>query len=151
MAEGAAGGEGLTVASQVGSGGEGDEDMISGINVTPLLDIVLVLLIIFMVTATYIVREAIEVDLPRAAHAGEAVGTTLAVVVTREGDLYLDGVRRTERELEARAREAVAKDREARAIISADRGSLHGAVVRVIDVVKGAGVSRFAINVEKAE
>ena len=139
------------MASQVGSGGEGDDELISGINVTPLLDIVLVLLIIFMVTATYMVRQAIEVDLPRAAHAGEAVGTTLAVVLTRDGTLYLDGVARSEEELGRRAREAAAKDHEARAVISADRAALHGAVVRVIDVVKGAGISRFAINIEKAE
>ncbi|HYS81895.1 MAG TPA: biopolymer transporter ExbD [Anaeromyxobacteraceae bacterium] len=127
----------------------GDDELISGINITPLVDIVLVLLIIFMVTATYIVRDAIEVDLPRAAHGGEATGTTLAVVLTREGVIYLDGVKRTEAELGARTREVVAKDRDARAIISADKGALHGAVVRVIDVVKGAGVSRFAINIEK--
>ena len=131
------------------SNGGGDDELISGINITPLVDIVLVLLIIFMVTATYIVRDAIEVDLPRAAHGGEATGTTLAVVLTREGTIYLDGVKRTEAELAARTREVVAKDRDARAIISADKGALHGAVVRVIDVVKGAGVSRFAINIEK--
>jgi biopolymer transport protein TolR len=138
------------VAGQIDTGGEGD-DLISGINVTPLVDITLVLLIIFMVTATYIVREAIEVDLPRAAHAGEATGTTLAVVLTRDGAIYVDGVRRSEAELAERTREAVAKDREARAVISADRAALHGAVVRVIDVVKGAGVSRFAINIEKEQ
>ena len=130
------------------NGGD-DDELISGINITPLVDIVLVLLIIFMVTATYIVRDAIEVDLPRAAHGGEATGTTLAVVLTREGAIYLDGVKRTEAELATRTREVVAKDRDARAIISADKGALHGAVVRVIDVVKGAGVSRFAINIEK--
>jgi biopolymer transport protein ExbD len=133
----------------IAHGGEGDDDLISGINITPLVDIVLVLLIIFMVTATYIVREAIEVDLPRAAHAGEATGTTLAVVLTRDGAIYVDGVRQTEEELSARTREAVAKDKDTRAIISADRASLHGAVVRVIDLLKGAGVSRFAINIEK--
>jgi biopolymer transport protein ExbD len=136
------------VMAGFGSSG-GDDELISGINVTPLVDIVLVLLIIFMVTATYIVRATVEVDLPRAAHGGEVTGTTLAVVLTREGDLYLDGVKRTEGELVARTREAVAKDKDARVIISADRSALHGAVVRVIDVVKGAGVSRFAINVEK--
>ena len=135
------------MAGNIGS--EGDEEMISGINVTPLVDVVLVLLIIFMVTATYIVREAIEVDLPRAANAGEAVGTTLAVVLTRDGTIYLDGVRRSEAELAARARQAVAKDRDTRALISADRAAQHGAVVRVIDLVKGEGVSRFAINIEK--
>ena len=131
------------------SNGGGDDELISGINITPLVDIVLVLLIIFMVTTTYIVRDAIEVDLPRAAHAGEATGSTLAVVLTRDGTIYVDGVKRTESELAARTREVVAKDRDARAIISADKGSLHGAVVRVIDVVKGEGVSRFAINIEK--
>ena len=128
---------------------ESDDEMITGINVTPMVDVVLVLLIIFMVTATYIVREAIEVDLPRAANAGEAVGTTLAVVLTRDGTIYLDGVRRSEAELAARARQAVAKDRDTRALISADRAAQHGAVVRVIDLVKGEGVSRFAINIEK--
>ncbi len=131
------------------SNGGGDDELISGINITPLVDIVLVLLIIFMVTTTYIVRDAIEVDLPRAAHAGEATGTTLAVVLTRDGAIYLDGVKRTEADLAARTREVVAKDRDARAIISADKQALHGAVVRIIDVVKGGGVSRFAINIEK--
>jgi biopolymer transport protein TolR len=139
------------MAGQVSVGSEGDEEMISGINVTPLVDIVLVLLIIFMVTATYIVREAIEVDLPRAAHAGEATGAALAVVLTRDGAIYVDGERRSEADLARRARELVARDREARAIISADRAALHGAVVRVIDIVKGEGVSRFAINIEKEQ
>jgi biopolymer transport protein ExbD len=132
------------------TGGDADDDdLISGINVTPLVDVVLVLLIIFMVTATYIVRASIEVDLPRAAHGGEATGTILSVIVTRDGQVWLDGARRTEEELVARTRAAVARDADARAIISADKGALHGAVVRVIDLVRGAGVTRFAIHVEK--
>jgi biopolymer transport protein ExbD len=131
-----------------GNGDEGD-DTISGINVTPLVDIVLVLLIIFMVTATYIVRASIEVELPRAAHGGETTGKVLAVVLTRDGQVYLDGVRRTEDELVARARDAVRSDSDTRAVISADRGALHGSVVRVIDLVKDAGVTRFAIHIER--
>lgn len=126
-----------------------DDDLIVGINVTPLVDVVLVLLIIFMVTATYIVRASIEVDLPRAAHGGETTGTLLSVVITKDGEIFLDGVRRSEAELLERSREAAAASPEARAIIAADKGALHGAVVRVIDVVKGAGISRFAINIEK--
>jgi biopolymer transport protein TolR len=110
---------------------------------------VLVLLIIFMVTATYIVRASIEVELPRAAHGGESVGTLLAVVLTKDGEVYLDGVRRDEAQLVARTREAVAKDGNARVIISADRAASHGAVVRVIDLVKDAGVTKFAIQIEK--
>ncbi len=133
-----------------GSGSSGDEDdLISGINVTPLVDVVLVLLIIFMVTATYIVRASIEVTLPRAAHGGETTGTVLSVVLTRGGELFLDGVRRSEEELANRTRAAVARDSDTRVVIAADRDALHGSVVRVIDVVKGAGATRFAIHVEK--
>ncbi len=129
--------------------GDDEDELISGINVTPLVDVVLVLLIIFMVTATYIVRAAIEVDLPRAAHGGESVGTVLSVVVTKANEVYLDGLRLEEDELVKRTREAVAKDADTRVVISADRAALHGAVVRVIDLVKGAGATRFAIHVEK--
>ena len=131
--------------------GDGEDGMISGINVTPLVDITLVLLIVFMVTASYIVREQIEVDLPRAAHAAEATGSTLALVLTRDGALYVDGARQTEAELAARVRVAVAKDKDARALISADRAASHGAVVHLIDLVKGEGMSRFAINIEKGQ
>ena len=132
-----------------GAGADDDDDLISEINVTPLVDVVLVLLIIFMVTATYIVRASIEVDLPRAAHGGEATGTILSVILTKDGQVFLDGVRRSEEELVARTKEAVARDGDARVVISADKGALHGAVVRVIDLVRGAGATRFAIHVEK--
>jgi len=125
------------------------DDMIAGINVTPLVDITLVLLIIFMVTATYVVKEAIEVELPRAASGGETVGATLALVIDREGKLYLDGQRV---EL-SKAREAVravsARDKDAKAIISADRSVSHGQVVEIIDLVKTEGLTKFAINIEK--
>ena len=68
-----------------------DEEGITGINVTPLVDVTLVLLIIFMVTASYIVKRTIEVQLPRAAHGGETVNKTYALVVTKEGKAYLNG------------------------------------------------------------
>ena len=64
-----------------GGASDPDDDGINGINVTPLVDVTLVLLIIFMVTATYIVKETIEVELPRAAHGGETVQRTFAVVL----------------------------------------------------------------------
>ena len=75
-----------------GGAGDSDDESITGINVTPLVDVALVLLIIFMVTASYIVKETIEVELPRAAHGGETVQKTFAVLVTREGKAYLNGV-----------------------------------------------------------
>lgn len=136
-------------------GEDGDDDIISGINVTPLVDITLVLLIIFMVTATYIVKETIEVDLPEAANAGETVQTTLALVLDKEGRLFLNGKPVTEAELQAQVpalrAEAQTKDETLQAIIAADRSVTHGQVVHLIDVVKGLGITRFAINIERDE
>jgi biopolymer transport protein TolR len=137
----------VSVAGHVQGGG--DDELISEINVTPLVDITLVLLIIFMVTATYIVRQAIHVDLPRAANAGESTGTTLAIILTKDGDIYLDGKRRDETGLRDAAREALAKDKDTRVIISADKNALHGSVVHILDLIKGEGISKFAINIEK--
>ncbi len=129
---------------------ESGEEMIAAINVTPLVDITLVLLIIFMVTATYIVRDAIEVDLPRAAAGGETVGPTLALALDRDGKLFLDGAPATAQDAREAVRAALARSREARALISADRAVSHGRVVEVIDLVKREGLTRFAIDVERA-
>ena len=142
--------EGMPISHSDGNGGDDDDGgMISGINVTPLVDITLVLLIIFMVTATYIVRQAIQIDLPRAANAGESTGTTLAVMLTKDGDIYLDGHKSDETGLRDAARNAAAKDKDTRVIIGADKNALHGAVVHVLDLIKGEGIAKFAINIEK--
>jgi biopolymer transport protein ExbD len=131
-----------------GSANDNDEE-ISGINVTPLVDVVLVLLIIFMVTANFIVRETVEVDLPRAANGGETVQGLVNVVLDKEGKLYFDGAEVTEADLTRRVTEAVAKDKDTRAIISADQTLAYGRVMRLIDVVKGQGIAKFALNIEK--
>jgi biopolymer transport protein ExbD len=128
-----------------------DQDEITGINVTPLVDVSLVLLIIFMVTATYVVKEAIEVDLPRAASGGQTVGPTLAFALDREGKLFLDGAPATVDAARAAVRAALARSAEARALISADRAVSHGRVVEIIDLVKREGLTRFAIDVEHHE
>lgn len=125
----------------------GDDDPITGINVTPLVDITLVLLIIFMVTASYIVKEAIEVELPRAAQGGETVGPTLSFAIDRAGAVYLDGQRVTPEAARTAVRNAVRKNPEARALIGADKAVAHGEVVALIDLVKGEGLTRFAIEV----
>jgi biopolymer transport protein TolR len=129
------------------SSGNGNDDAITGINVTPLVDITLVLLIIFMVTATYIVKDSIEVDLPRAASGGETVGPTLSFVIDRAGALYLDG-RLVNRDAARQAvRSALRKSPEARALIGADKLVSHGDVVSLIDLVKTEGLTRFAIQI----
>jgi biopolymer transport protein ExbD len=126
-----------------------NEDEITGINVTPLVDIVLVLLIIFMVTANFIVRETVEVDLPRAANGGETVQGLVNVVLDKEGRLFFDGSEVSEDALSKRIADEVAKDKDTRAIISADQSLPYGRVMHLIDVVKGQGVAKFALNIQK--
>ncbi len=130
-------------------GAQEDDDEITSINVTPLVDIVLVLLIIFMVTANFIVRETVEVDLPRAAHGGETVQGLVNVVLDKDGKLFFDGAEVGEDELSRKVAEAVAKDKDTRAIISADQVIPYGRVMRLIDVVKGQGIAKFALNIQK--
>lgn len=131
-------------------GGGGDDDGIVGINVTPLVDIMLVLLVIFMVTATYIVKPAIEVELPSAASGGEAVDTTISLVIGKNGELFLDGEPVDEAAIAERCREKSKINPEIQAIIAADTKSMHGSVVRIIDLIRLNGVTKFAININPA-
>jgi biopolymer transport protein ExbD len=118
------------------------------INVTPLVDITLVLLIIFMVTTTYIVNPTIKVDLPRAVSGSEQVRTTLSLTLSRDGGLYLNGEKSDEAGVVRHIGGELPKNPELQAIIAADKVVPHGSVVRIIDLVKRAGVRKFAINVE---
>jgi biopolymer transport protein ExbD len=126
-----------------------DDSMITGINVTPLVDVALVLLVILMVTATYIAAQTIPMDLPKAA-TGENTSTTLAISLEANGALWLDGKRMTLPELRrALKREARARDR--RAIIAADGATAHRQVISVIDLLRQEGITQFAINVQPSE
>jgi len=131
-------------------GDDAGSQMISGINVTPLVDITLVLLIIFMVTATYIASGAIKIDLPKAASSGEQTKSTLALSLTKEGALYLNGEKTTDAAVTKFIGETLPRTPDLQAIIAADKVVSHGDVVHVIDLVKRAGVRRFAINVDPA-
>ena len=122
--------------------------MITDINVTPLVDITLVLLIIFMVTTTYIVNPTIKVDLPRAVTGSEQIRTTLALTLTKDGQLYLNGDRTDETQVAKHIAVELPKNPDLQAIIAADKVVSHGSVVHIIDFVKRAGVRKFAINVD---
>jgi biopolymer transport protein ExbD len=128
---------------------ESGPGMISEINVTPLVDIVLVLLIIFMVTAKLIVGRAIQVESPKAV-SGEQVQTTLALTIDKNRVLYLNGEVAPERAAVAEyIRKAVKQNPEVQAIVTADTVVPHGDVMELIDLVKLAGVKRFALTVEE--
>jgi len=125
-----------------------DGEGITGINVTPLVDVMLVLLIIFMVASSYIVKPSIEVNLPKAATGGDTLDTTLSIVITEDGQLFLNGEKADEEAVKARCKTVAKIDDQAQAIIAADKGTPHGTVVRIIDLVRQNGVLKFAINID---
>jgi biopolymer transport protein ExbD len=126
------------------------DETIAGINVTPLVDVVLVLLVVLMVTATYIASRAIPVDLPRAA-SGEASTAPLAISVDRDGKLFLDGSPLAEAEIRQQLRSRRAQTKDLRAVIAADGSVPHRTVVRVIDLLRQENITRFAINVNPTD
>lgn len=128
-----------------------EPDSISDINVVPLVDIVLVVLIIFMVTAPMFMKPSINVNLPKAATGEQSVPTQLSITITKDGRTVLNGANADEDGIRAKAQEEVGKNPEVQAIISADQDVPHGKVVQVIDLVKGSGVKKFAISIEKAQ
>jgi biopolymer transport protein ExbD len=128
-----------------------DEDgtPISSINVTPFVDVVLVLLVIFMVTAPLLMQDSIGIHLPKASSADRKITDKMGVAITRQGQILLNGVLASPESITARVKEALEKDPETQALISADGDARHADVVRAIDLIKSAGMNRFAIQIEK--
>lgn len=116
---------------------------ISGINMTPMVDVVLVLLVVLMVTAAEVARLSLPLDLP-AAGSGEASAGALEITLDASGAVSLDGAPSSIASVRERARRAGA---EARATIAADGATPHRSVVEVLDALRTEGVSRYAIVV----
>lgn len=122
--------------------------IIADINVTPLVDIMLVLLVIFMLTAHLIARRAIEVELPRASQGTDIAPTTLAITLQAGGALYLNDKPVSAEQLRAAIQAAVARDAKTQAIVAGDKNVAHGRIVWVLDTVKSLGVTQFAIQID---
>lgn len=129
------------------SASHSEDEMITAINVTPLVDITLVLLVVLMVTASYVVSRAIPVELPKGA-TGEATPTTLTVSIDKDGQTFLDAEPILEPALRARIKSAHDADAETRAVIAADGRTSHSHVIHVIDLLRRENVTKFAINVD---
>jgi biopolymer transport protein ExbD len=129
----------------------GNDAPITAINVTPFVDVVLVLLVIFMATSSYIINPAIEVDLPEAASGGDTVETTLALVLSQQGQLYLDGEPASRAQIAERCRSESTANPNIQAIIAADGQSRHAQVVELIDLIKQNGVEHFALNIDPSD
>lgn len=124
------------------------DEAITGINVTPLVDITLVLLIIFMVTAKIIVSQSVPLDLPKAA-TGTEVQQVFSVILAADGSTYVDGKQvPNDDAMLAPARDAHVKNPDLRAVIKADSAVPHGRVIHVLDLLKQAQISKIAFGVQ---
>jgi biopolymer transport protein ExbD len=131
---------------------DNEDAAITDINVTPFVDVVLVLLVVFMVTAKLIVARGVVIEKPKAATGGE-VQSTLRVSVKKTGELYVNGNQYpTDALAIARIKEIAASSPDkAKAIIAGDTDGAYGNVMRAIDLVQQAGVTAIALENQRPD
>ena len=127
-----------------------DDEGINDINITPFVDVVLVLLVIFMVTAPVMLKESLKVNLPKTLTSDITTkATTIGVAITKEGQVVLSGRLLSQDGLIKELKKISDSAPETNFLISADTDSRHGDVVSFIDLLKRNNLNRFALQVEK--
>lgn len=121
---------------------------IHGINITPLVDILLVLLVLVLATGTLTSPRSLDLELPRAEAAKAAPERPTGISLARDGALSMDGEPATEESIRIRIRERTAADSLHRVLVAAHRDLPYRQVVRALDLVRSAGASRYALQVE---
>lgn len=135
------------------AGGAQDDpdDAITGINVTPLVDITLVLLIIFMVTTKIVLNQTVPLDLPKAATGTSEIQVVFSIVLALDGRALVDGKPiANDDAILGLARDAQAQHADLRAVIKADTAVTHGRVIHVLDLLKQAHIAKIAFGVSPA-
>lgn len=130
--------------------GSGRAKTIAAINVTPLVDVVLVLLVILMVASTYIVAQTLKVHLPKAKMSDGTAEKPNTVQLMKTGELRWNEQPVAEGDLEKLMRAAVVAEPEMSLVVSADKEAMHGQVVHIMDLAKVTGITKFAINIMQA-
>lgn len=129
-----------------------DEEIMAEINMTPLIDIMLVLLIIFMVTSSIAVNSGLDIDLPDVQSAGEGKAETAVIVsLTADNQILVQGVATTIDSLGDSIKEALLRERTGLVILEGDKGSRLGNAVDIIDTAKAAGATKFAIAADEIQ
>ncbi|MCA9593903.1 MAG: biopolymer transporter ExbD [Myxococcales bacterium] len=127
-----------------------DDEIVAAINMTPLVDIVLVLLVIFMVTAKVISEQSVPLDLPKAASA-TTVQTVLTVSLDQRGQVYVDGRALSgDAELRSVANSKNRQNPQLRTVLRAAGKANHASVLHVLDELRQAGITSIAFAAEPA-
>jgi biopolymer transport protein ExbD len=123
-----------------------DDEILSEINIIPFVDISLVLLIIFMVTANYILTSSFTVDLAQAAHAKAAQETNMVrISVSREGPIFLESELVTAGELKRKMRIEYRNNPNIAVMLSVDKNANFKNVVGILDMLSELGINRLNI------
>lgn len=128
-----------------------DQDQpIAEINVVPLVDIILVVLIIFMVTAPLVLKPTIDVDLPQAS-SGETkeAPKNIEVVISKAGDLYLDGNKVNLDQLKSTVSLEAEKNKDSSVVLTADKDVTLDGLTTIIDAIKGSGIKKVGFSIQK--
>jgi biopolymer transport protein ExbD len=140
----------MAISGPKGGGGEDESELFADINITPLTDIFLVLLIIFMVTSSVMAtdgaRAGVRVNLPKGATKEiSSSAKDVTVAITTDGKMVVDGKEISAEGLRKLFDEAKARDAETQVVVQADEATHHGRVVAVMELAKAAGLRRLAI------
>lgn len=127
----------------------GDDEEISGINITPMVDVILVLLVIFMVTANFLKKESININLPQVAAADPNVKESTQVALTKDGKILLEGNNVTEAILMQNLVQEIKYRPNMRVTLSADENLSYGTIAKLMGLIRKTGVSRIALSVKK--
>lgn len=125
------------------------DEALSEINVVPLVDIILVVLIIFMVTAPMIMKPSIKVNLPKASTGDKTESKQFNITISADGKILLNGQTTDSAAIKKAAALEQQKNPDVQAVIQADKNVSHGQVVSVMDAIKQGGIKKFAISVDK--
>lgn len=129
--------------------GGDDDHPIAEINVVPLVDIILVVLIIFMVTAPLVMKPSIDINLPKASTGEATPDTSLNIALGTDGTLTLNGQPSTLEAITAAASQLAVEKPDTAAILAADKSVTLERLTEIIDIVKTAGIKKVAFSIEK--
>lgn len=127
----------------------GDDDEIGYINITPMVDVLLVLLVIFMVTANFLKQESVNINLPKVHAADPNVAQSIQVALTKDGKLLMEGIDTTEEALVRKLSQESKYRPNMRVTLSADERLAYGTIARVMGLIRQSGVTRIALSVKR--
>jgi biopolymer transport protein ExbD len=127
---------------------DSDDDLISDINIVPFVDILLVILIIFMVTAPVVMRPSLKIQLPEATTGDKTQYTPFQLVVSSKQNMTLNGEAIQFENLKVLAQDFISKNPEGQAVISADAGVPHGEVIAILDQIKLGGIKKLGLSIK---